>query len=192
MSKEPTIKTIKTIPVIREIEKKVMVVKKVKETIEVGLRDLTENDIDAIKELDIAKAVAVGFRTLYEQAMDLNRDLVETAKKMSEARKKSEPTLNTQPFNLNLIGKPKKIKSTGSGNTGNHLGQKVGVTSKYHYVFFDSTQECWKCNFESKCFKNEIQAALAADEYTRSNKDGKKRPLNKNEFKEVADAIRTK
>ncbi len=205
MSKEPQIKIIKTIPVVRTIEKEIIVKKKIKEEVQVGIHDLTEDDIYALKSIDITKAIANGFRTLYNESMGLNRELVETAQQMAQARERPEPTHNTQPFNLTSIGneqvkkrktvtKHPRSNTLGSGNSGHTIGKKVGITSKYHYVFFDNTQQCWKCNFESKGYESEIEAAIVADKFTKkmNRNDGKKRPLNKNEFEEVADAFGTK
>jgi len=66
-------------------------------------------------------------------------------------------------------------------NSGTHVGQKLGQTSIYHYVFFDNTLKCWKCNFTNERFEDEIEAAKAADEYLDESGD-EKRPRNRSEF----------
>ncbi len=70
------------------------------------------------------------------------------------------------------------------------LGNKVGKTSKYHYVFLNkaSNKWVWQVGVGSGTHRYEIDAALAVDAYLDKIED-KNRPRNRDEFKEVSDAL---
>lgn len=72
------------------------------------------------------------------------------------------------------------------------IGKKIGNTSKYHYVFWSSTQNKWvgRVKADDKVnhvgtFHNEIECAKAVDICLDKIKDSR-RPRNRDEFKEVS------
>ncbi len=79
-----------------------------------------------------------------------------------------------------------------------HIGFKYGKTSKYHYVSFNKANKKnpWnavvKINGKnhSKYFATEIEAAVAVDDQLDFLQD-KKRPRNKDEFKEIMAAYKS-
>lgn len=77
---------------------------------------------------------------------------------------------------------------------GGPIGRKHGTTSKFHYVYFSRTEGLWRSGLTIKrayhntySGLNEIDAALAIDEFLDSINDSK-RPRNRDDHEEVMDA----
>lgn len=192
MNMEPTLQKIKTIKLKRIVEREVTVLRKFKEDVDVPLSDITEPDLDSIKDVELLRIVAIAFKRLYDEYRDISKEQSKVIQKFLQ----EEPPRDIIVPPLDTVVPDTGFKSVETKTVSGHphegiVGNKKGVTSEYHYVFFDKTKECWKTTFESQCHKNEIDAALGADLYLTRTIDTK-RPMNRNEFPEVMTAYTVK
>ncbi len=189
MKEEKKPKKIQKIKITRKVEKTVTYKKIIDKEVEVEPRELSEDEIYSL-DAKYAQAMAVFYKRKYEEAMDLNSEILNTCKH-TVITTKTEPQQATQDIKIEKTDNvsPEQNKAVVSHPRNDiGIGSKKGISSKYHYVYYDRTNTCWKSCFESTRYKTEIEAALAADEWVKNNDNKKKRPFNRNEFKEVMEA----
>ncbi len=190
-------KKINTVQVTRKVEKEITYTKLVDEKMNVLFEELTEDDISTLDHEE-AKAVAVAFRKLYLEYKSIATDQIELLKFVSpepplsipstkqDKTSKDKVDTNTQRESKEAV--TEHSRNGGEGGSNDELiGNKVGSTSKYHYVYFDRTQQCYRTTHTNIKYKTEIEAALASDIWLEQTGD-KKRPKNADEFKEVKEA----
>lgn len=91
-------------------------------------------------------------------------------------------TLRTVVEELLQIRKDPPQVNTRKGNI--LTGAKTGKTSKYHYTFFHTASGKYAITHTKGVYDNEIQAAIASDDYLDFRGDTKK-PRNRDEFPEL-------
>lgn len=189
MNIESLTKKIKTIKVKRTVEREVTVLRKFEEDVDVFLTDLTEPDLDSIKDADLIRAVAIGFMKLYNEFRDISLEQGEVIKQSIPPEPTPIPLAPTEETITAKRGsnKSKQKEAVTDDPYESTKGIKVGKSSKYHYTYFDSTYKCWKTNDERRSYKDEVLAALGADTYLDRIGD-EKRPRNRDNFPEIMEA----
>jgi len=201
-------KKIKTLKVIREVEKEITYVKFVKESVDVSFEDLTTEDIDTLSHKE-SIAVAKAYKDLYLQAKGIVSDFIENSNTPV-----TEPTLNTTDTidvveviedEVDAIVPVNPVKTAmkhprsnggvrvGSGESNDEMiGNKhEKASSIYHYVFWSRNQQSWRTIHNNIKHDTEIEAALASDGWLDEVGD-KVRPLNRKEFPEIMEAYNKK
>lgn len=96
-------------------------------------------------------------------------------------------SLPITPLTFDIDDKKEPAEMAPKGSSGSRIGQKVGKTSKYHYVYKLRRNKKWMASIADKllyagCY--EIEAALAVDAYLDAMGDTK-RPRNRDEFSDI-------
>ncbi len=163
-------------------------------TVSISIDELTKEDITGLEQRSELEDVAL---KLLQRCNELGKEL-KTLKTAPVAPRREEPsTVESTLFDVDIAPeavehKKKKIHST----TGNNVGVKIGLTSKYHYVSYNKSmpKRPWNAAIKNKdgkyseYFETELAAALAADAYLDLTKD-KRRPKNRIDHQEIAEAF---
>ncbi len=112
----------KTFKVQRSFDEEVLITKSVLKSVDVDIKDITHQDL-----------MSMEYNTLRSYASAARLLLIE----------RSSTVIDPQPIvDISPLTEPTQSASTSQsiGKSGLTIGSKIGKTSKYHYVYFDSNQ----------------------------------------------------
>ncbi len=138
----------------------------VKITRTVDIRDLTPEDIKLLDKTTLEK-IAIELTSKPSKPVSNTNTHPRTTKAVT-----ANPTATLNSF----ITKKK--------SNGIPTGTNSGISSKYHYVYFDNTTKKYSTTFNKKSYESELLAAIAADK-TLDDRNDIKRPRNRDEFIEI-------
>ncbi len=142
----------------------------VKITRKIEVANLTAEDIEM---LDVTT-----LRTIVKEL--LHRPSVKPSKPVPNTNTQVEPSKAS-------TAKPRAVLNSFTAkkkSSGIPTGTNSGISSKYHYVYFDNTTKKYSTTFNKKSYESELLAAIAADA-TLDARNDIKRPRNRDEFIEI-------
>ncbi len=142
----------------------------VKLTREIEVTKLTAEDIEM---LDVTTLKTIVKELLHKPSVKPSKPVSNTN---THPRTTKAVTANPTATLNSFITKKK--------SNGIPTGTNSGISSKYHYVYFDNTTKKYSTTFNKKSYESELLAAIAADA-TLDARNDTKRPRNRDEFIEI-------
>ncbi len=138
----------------------------------VDIKDLTIEDMKLLNRDDLEK-IAV--------------ELIKPSKSLDQVKTSVTPS-KAVVANPEATVKTLKTRSNPRLSSFISVGVKVGKSSKYSYVYWNTASKSYKITHgNKKSYKSEIEAALASDKYL-DDKDNKTKPRNRDNFIEIMEA----
>jgi len=143
----------KTFYINREFQEEVVVIQPVFHKVDVNIEDITHNDI-----------MKMEFNTLRSYAMSMRMLLAERSFIVVDPQPIVEVIALETPTVTENDTDSSREDGDGSGRGGT-VGAKRGISSRHHYVYWNTGRHAWGNNFTNDIFDNEDKCALFVNKY---------------------------